>query len=222
MTSSTLQTRVTGHVKIQDGRILKNGILIPDEMTGQVRLDKFNAVHNKNMATVIARGLSNTILNAPVGSHQIYGVGLGNGGSSIDSMNQITYLSPNVIDANARLYNQTYFEVVDEQQVSTPAANSVTYQQSPTGDTSIVIVTATIAAGEPLGQDLTDSPPNPNINSLYSFDELGLFCYGGSGAFSNTTVPTDALLLTHIIFSPILKTANRELVLTYTLTISVS
>lgn len=222
MTGSILTTNVKGHVKLQNGRVLKNGLLVPDEQTGLVLLDKYNAVHNRNMATVIARGLSNTNAS-PIGTHQIYAVGLGNGGSSVDSMNQITYLPPNVSDVNARLYNQTYFEQVDEQQATTPAANSVTYQQSTTDNTSIVIVTATIAAGEPLGQNLTDTPPDPSFNTQqYAFDELGLFSYGSNGTFTNTAVPTDALLLTHIIFSPILKTANRELVLTYTLTIGVS
>lgn len=221
MTSASIQTTIKGHVLVQEGRVLKDGVLVSDENTGRVCLDKFNAVHNKNMAAMIARGLSNTDTNA-VGTHQIYGIGLGNGGSSVDGMSQITYLSPNVTGTNARLYNQTYFEVVDEQQAGTPAANSVSFQQSVIDNTSIVIVTATIAAGEPSGQDLTDTPPDPDFNSEYSFDELGLFSYGESGSFGYTSVPTDALLMSHIIFSPILKTANRELVITYTLTVSVS
>jgi hypothetical protein len=84
----------------------------------------------------------------------------------------------------------------------------VTYQESTDPDeTAIVIVTATIAAGEPTGQDLNDSNPDPNAQ--FAFDELGLFTF-------------DDRLLTHMVFSPILKTANRELVITYTLTLSVS
>lgn len=222
MTGSTLTTKIKGHVHLANGRVLKNGILVADELTGKTLVDKYNAVHNRNMAAMIARGLSNTD-TSPTGTHQIFALGLGNGGSSVDSMNQITYLPPNVTDPNARLYNQTYFEYVDEQQSFTPAANSVTYQQSTTDNTSIVIVTATIAAGEPIGQDLTDTPPNPDFNTQpFAFDELGLFSYGANGTFTNTTVPSDSLLLTHIIFSPILKTANRELVLTYTLTVAVS
>lgn len=225
MTSATFNTKITGHVSIADGMVLKNGVLVPDENTGRIRLDKFNAVHNKNMATLIARGLSNSQFGS-VGNHQIFGIGLGNGGSTVDSMSQITFSPPNVSGTGARLYNQTYFEVVDEQQASVPAGNSVTYQQSTTDNTSIVIITATIAAGEPTGQNLTDTPPDPNFNSEYSFDELGLFSSGSispaTGDFTYTTVPTDSLLLTHIIFSPILKTANRELVITYSLTVSVS
>jgi hypothetical protein len=125
---------------------------------------------------------------------------------------------PNITGTGARLYNQTYFEVVDP---GAQANNSVTYQNN-LDTTSVVIVTMTIAAGEPSGQDISDSPPDPNFNSTYSFDELSLMTFGTSGSFSNTGAPADSLLLTHIIFSPILKTANRELVITYTLTVSVS
>ena len=209
MTISSFNTTVKGHV------------LITDAKTGEVLLDRPNAVHNQNMAAAIARGLSNTDFS-PVGTHQIYALALGNGGSSIDSMNQITYLPPNVTGSGARLYNQTYFDVVDQEQANTPAANSVTYQQSTVDTTSIVIVTMTISAGEPSGQDTTDSPPDANPQSQNSFDELVLYTYGTNGSFSYTTVPTDSLLLTHIIFSPILKTANREIIVTYTLTVSCS
>lgn len=198
MTSNTFTTKVTGHVQIIDGT------------TKEVLLDDFNAVHNKNMAIAIARGLSNEPAASGVGRHQIYKIKLGRGGSTIDSSNMISYQPPNILGDTADLYSATYEEVIDESISGTPIENSVTYQESPAPDlTTVVICTATIAAGEPTGQDLTDSPPNPNPEAQYAFDELGLFT-------------SDNKLLTHIIFSPILKTGNRELVITYSLTISVS
>lgn len=199
MSEASFTTKVKGHV------------LVEDKQTGEVLLDKFNAVHNKNMAIAIARGLSNEPPDSlNVGKSQIYKIKLGNGGSAIDSMNLIVYQPPNVTGAGADLYNMTYEEIVDEADLACPPENSVTYQESPEPDeTAVVVVTATIAAGEPSGQDLSDSPPNPDPEAQFAFDELGLFT-------------SDDLLLTHIIFSPILKTANRELVITYTLTISVS
>jgi hypothetical protein len=204
-------TRVKGHVNIVD------------KLTGEVVLDKDNAVHNLNMAIAIARGLSNTdftvtnptfgLTSASVGTHQIFALALGNGGSSVDSLNQITFLPPNVTSPTASLYDLTYWQPVDEAYSVTQAnfpANSVTYQQSPAPAIStIVIVTATIAANQPAGEFTVDSPTGTTTNSQYAFDELGLFT-------------ADGLLLTHIIFSPILKTSNRELVITYTLTVSVS
>ena len=185
----------TAHIKF------KGHVHIEDAKTGEVLLDGYNAVHNKNMAIALARGLANDP------NHQVYRIKLGNGGSSIDSMNMITYLPPNVVGAGADLYNATYDELVDEGNIATPAENEVTMQESSDPDeTALVIVTATIAAGEPSGQDLTDASPDPN--NQFAFDELGLFT-------------ADDRMLSHIIFSPILKTANRELVITYTLTIAV-
>ncbi len=207
MNSAVIQTHVKGHVLIQDAK------------TGEVLFDGPNAVHNQNMATAIARGLSHSDYSLATGNHQIYALALGNGGATVDSMDVISYLPPNITGVGARLYNQTYFDVVDP---GAQAQNSVTYQSNP-DTTSIVIVTMTITAGEPVGQDSSVTPPDTNFNSQYAFNELALYTFGTAApGFSYTTVPADSLLLTHIIFSPILKTANRELVITYTLTVSVS
>jgi len=186
--NNLISTRVVGHVHIEDGA------------TGEVLLDGKNAVHSKNLAIALARGLSHS------SSGTIYQIKLGNGGTAIDGTGQITYQSPNVTAANASLYNATYSEVIDANLAGTPSDNSVFYQ-SAADDTAIVICTATIAAGEPAGQATTDTSTT-TANSQYAFDELGLFT-------------DDGLLLSHLIFSPILKTQNRELVITYTLTISV-
>lgn len=205
---------------------IKGVVKIVDKLTGEVLLHKCNAIHNQNMAEALARGLSNVS-----GTNQIYALVIGNGGSSVSATNQITYLPPNITSVNARLYNATYAQPVDESLAGTPATNSVTYQKSNVDNSSIVIVTMTIGAGQPTGQDTTDTPPDPDINSQFAFDELGLYTFGtgfdalfsGGQAIGNPlTIPTEALQLSHIIFSPILKTANREFVVTYTLTISVS
>ena len=199
MTVETFKTTVKGHVHIAD------------KLTGEVLVNKNNAIHNKNMAVAIARGLANEppTAGSSIGVNQIFSIRLGNGGSIVDNTNLISYQPPNVVGANATLYNETYSEVIDEAQSSTPSENSVTYLENSADETSIVICTATIAAGEPSGQDLTDTEGNPYTEAQYAFDELGLFT-------------SDDRMLSHIIFSPILKTANRELVITYTLTISVS
>jgi hypothetical protein len=189
--NSSLQTHVKGHVLIKDAR------------TGEVLLDKFNAVHNKNMATAIARGLSS---NANAG---IFRIKLGNGGSSVSGISGIIFQSPNIVSPSATLYNTTWTEIVDSSSTLVGTGNSVTYQSTGSTDNSVVIIcTATIAADEPADQLLTDSS-STSTNNPYAFDELGLFTQ-------------DNLLLTHLVFSPILKTANREFVVVYTLTVSVS
>lgn len=218
MSSENIKTNITGHV------------LIKDAQTGEILVDKLNAVNNQNMAEIIARGLSNSLSGA-IGNHQIYALALGNGGSSVSATNEITFLPPNVTTAGARLYNATYCQPVDETVAGTPPTNSVTYQNSPSDNSSIVIVTMTIGAGQPPGQSSTDTPPDPNINSQFAFDELGLFSHGtgfediftsGQAVGNPISIPAESLLLTHIVFSPFLKTANREIIITYTLTISVA
>lgn len=208
MEATEIRTKIKTNVQIKDGK------------TGEILVNASNAINNQNMAIAIARGLANE--DSGLGTHQIYALALGNGGSFINSSNVITYLAPNVTGTAARLYHQTYFDVVDEQQSGTQSGNSVTNQPGGTDTTSIVIVTMTISGSEPTGQTTSDTAALPAFNGEFSFDELGLFTYGTNGTFSYTTVPTDSLMLTHLIFSPILKTSNRELIITYTLTISVS
>lgn len=188
---NTINAQVKGHV------------LITDKQTGEVVLNKYNAVHNKNLATAIARGLANA------SNGKIYKIKLGNGGTSVNGSSEITYQSPNVVGSSANLYNSTYEEIVDELS-GAPVENSVTHQvNADPATTAIVICSATIAAGEPAGQNTSDTALESDPNNSFAFDELGLFT-------------NDNLLLTHIIFSPILKSANRELVITYTLTVSLS
>lgn len=170
---------------------------------GEVVLDKFNAVHPQNMAKVLARGLA----NEP--NQQIFKFALGNGGTYIDSTQSIVYNSPNTIGVGADLYNPTYSEIIDDASTTVGIGNSVISQSAPSPDiSSIVICTIQLSANEPAGQATTDGVTT-DPNSAFTFDELGL-----------KTV--DGLLLTHIVFNPIEKNAQRELIISYTLTVSVS
>ena len=170
---------------------------------GEVVVDKFNAVHPQNMAKVLARGLA----NEP--NQQIFQIALGNGGTYIDSTQSIVYNSPNIIGLGADLYNTTYTEIVDDANTSVGIGNSVISQSAPSPDiSSLVICTIQLSANEPAGQATTDGVTT-DPNSAFTFDELGL-----------KTV--DGLLLSHIVFNPIEKNAQRELIISYTLTVSVT
>lgn len=170
---------------------------------GEVVVDKFNAVHPQNMAKVLARGLA----NEP--NQQIFQIALGNGGTYIDSTQSIVYNSPNIIGLSADLYNTTYTEIVDDANTSVGIGNSVISQSAPSPDiSSLVICTIQLSANEPAGQATTDGVTT-DPNSAFTFDELGL-----------KTV--DGLLLSHIVFNPIEKNAQRELIISYTLTVSVT
>lgn len=182
---------------------IKGHVLVKDKNTGEVLCDKFNAVHPQNMAKVLARGLA----NEP--NQQIFQIALGNGGTYIDSTRSIVYNSPNIVGISADLYNTTYTEVVDDGNSGVGIGNSVISQAAPSPDiSSLVICTIQLSANEPAGQATTDGVTT-NPDSLYTFDELGL-----------KTV--DGLLLSHIVFNPIEKNAQRELIISYTLTVSVT
>ena len=206
-----LKTLVSGHVLIKDD-------------TGTVLVDKHNAIHPKNMATAIARGLSNTV------NYQIYKLKLGNQGTYIDSSQQIVFRPPNVQGDTADLYNPTYAEVVDEAEQSVGSGNSVTFTSIPASTNTRVIITAVISANEAINRPTdeadsatpttdpdTDATLDPN--GMFFFDELGLFTKETSG---NMVDGVGELMLSHLVFSPIEHTGSRELTIVYTLTISVS
>lgn len=181
---------------------LAGRVLIKDALTGETILNKSNAVHPQNMALAIARSMSRDA------NGSIYLLGFGNGGTYINSGGQIVYNTPNTIGA-ATLYNQTYNVQVDEQSVGTPVTNSVLSSAAPSPSiSSIITVTAQLNASVPSGQAVGDNITT-NPNAPYMFDEVGLFTQ-------------DNLLLSHLIFSPIEKTANRAFLITYTLTATVS
>ena len=188
-----LNVSVHGHVKILD------------RQTGEVLVDKPNAVHPQNMSRAIARAL------AGEQNGQVYKMALGNGGTNLDIANNVIYLPPNTTGVGARLYNQTYEEVVSSKFVDYPPdeLNSVV-SASPISPSiwSMTITTCVLSMNEPAGQALAEQLVT-NINDPYIFDELGL-------------MTEDGLLITHLIFAPLLKHAGREIEIVYTLTIAVA
>jgi hypothetical protein len=197
----TFTTKVTGQVLIKD-------------QNGAVLLDKTNAIHPGNMATAIARGLSNAT------NYAIFKMKLGNQGTYIDSSQQIVFRPPNTSGVTANLYNPTYVEVVDDSDAGVGAGNSVTFTNIPASTSTRVIVTTIISANEAVNNATDQSGPVLNPEGTFFFDELGLFTEGvGTPTLLNET---DELMLSHLIFSPIEHTGNRELTVVYTLTITVT
>ena len=86
---NTEKPNETGTVKVQ------GHVLITDKQTGEVLVDKKNAIHHGNMAFVIAAALSHHTLN----DSGIYHMGFGNGGSDVLSTGSIKYktnVSPSI------------------------------------------------------------------------------------------------------------------------------
>ena len=185
----------------KQGILYKDTSKITDPTTGEVLVDKRNAIHYENMSISLADSLSNQ------GQGMIYQMAFGNGGTTVDPTGIITYLSPNSTGTNASLYNQTYQKVIDDNSVNNtdPTRNKLeTRHVSGTNYTDIV-ATCLLDYGEPEGQDALDNATENE--SLYVFDELGLIGYSTIGT---------GRLLTHVIFHPVQKSLNRLIQIDYT------
>jgi len=184
-------------------------VKIFDPVTKEVFVDKKNAIHYENMSVALAQTLSNRTLAQ--GGGWIYAMAFGNGGSSVDPTGVITYLPPNTTGANADLYNQTYFKVVDDNSAAdTDVTNNYMEVLHTSGQVyTDILVSCLLDYGEPPGQQAFDN--STNFNGEYVFDELGLQCWNGSAS--------NLLLITHVIFHPVQKSLNRQIQIDYTLRI---
>lgn len=179
-------------------------VIIDDPDSGDIYLDKSNAIHSQNMARAIARGLSNE------DNSIIYRIAFGNGGSFTDAGENIILNSPNDGTQGegweSRLYNETYSEILDGPSVGTdpgsigPAnirlgGGSVPEEDSPAnsvtsvevGRRSNIIATVTLNRNEPT----TQLPATSGFNTIsdpeettFQFDELGFYTPGKGASAS--------------------------------------
>jgi hypothetical protein len=184
-------------------------VKITDPNSGEVLLDKKNAIHYENISIAMAETLSHRTVTQ--GGGWIYEMAFGNGGSSVDPTGVITYLPPNVTGQNADLYNQTYTKIVDDNSAADtdPTNNKMTVLHTTGKPYTDILVTCLLDYGEPAGQQAFDN--STNFNGEYVFDELGLKCISGS--------TTNLRLITHVIFHPVQKSLNRQIQIDYTLRI---
>ena len=189
------------NLKDLNGVLLQGHIKISDPVSGDIIVDKRNAIHYENMSISLAESLANA------GEGFVYQMAFGNGGTSIDPTGIITYLTPNSTGTNASLYNQTFIKVVDDRSVNNtdPARNKIESRHVSGTNYTDIVVSCLLDYGEPTGQDAVDNATN--ADSLYVFDELGLVSYSPSG---------QGRLLTHVIFHPVQKSLNRLIQIDYT------
>ena len=184
-------------------------VRITDPKSGEVLVDKRNAIHYENISIAMAETLSNRTVTQ--GGGFIYQMAFGNGGSSVDPTGVITYLPPNTTGQNADLYNETYAKIVDDNSAANtdPINNKMTVLHTTGKPYTDILVTCLLDYGEPAGQQAFDN--STNFNGEYVFDELGLKCINGS--------TTNLRLITHVIFHPVQKSLNRQIQIDYTLRI---
>jgi hypothetical protein len=96
----------------QAGIHIRGHIKIFDPESGEVFIDKSNAIHYENMSEALANSLAN------LGTQFIYEMHFGNGGTTVDPTGVINYLPPNVKTQNSDLYNPTYYKNVDTNSAS--------------------------------------------------------------------------------------------------------
>jgi hypothetical protein len=172
--------------------------------SGEIAINKRNAIHYENMSIAMAESLANS------GQGFIYEMAFGNGGTSVDPTGIITYLTPNSVGTNAALYNETYSKVVDDRAVTNadPTRNKIETRHVTGTNYTDVFVTCLLDYGEPNGQDALDTAND--TNGSFVFDELGLKSYSTTG---------QSKLLTHVIFHPVQKSLNRLIQIDYTVRI---
>lgn len=183
---------------------LEGHIKIHDPASGEVFINKRNAVHYENISIALAQSIANS------GQGFIYQMAFGNGGTAIDPTGIITYLTPNSSGSNASLYNETYTKIVDDRSSNNvdPTRNFVETRHVTGTNYTDVFITCLLDYGEPSGQSAYDT--TTNNESTYVFDELGLKSYSSTG---------QSLLLTHVVFHPVQKSLNRLIQVDYTVRI---
>ena len=187
---------VDGHIKIWD------------PISGDIFVNRHNAVHPENMSIAIANTLTSS------GLHQIYEMHFGNGGTTVSGAGVVTYKSPNVNVTTDDLYNKTYFKVIDANDTVNnldPTNNFMAVTHVAGTTYTDVVTTCTLDYAEPTGQDVLDN--STDMEGTYIFDELGLK--------SKAATLGAGLLLTHVTFHPVQKSANRLIQIVYTLRIRV-
>jgi hypothetical protein len=183
---------------------IEGHINIYNPESGEVFINKRNAIHYENISIALAQSLANS------GQGFIYEMAFGNGGTAVDPTGIITYLTPNSSGTNASLYNETYSKVVDDRSSNNvdPTRNFIETRHVTGTNYTDVFVTCLLDYGEPSGQQAFDT--STDADGLYIFDELGLKSYSPSG---------NSLLLTHVIFHPVQKSLNRLIQIDYTVRI---
>ena len=196
----------------------KGIVKISDPHTGEVFVHQENAIHFGNISYAITKALEGDDIG------HIKWMVFGSGGTSIDSSGNISYRSPNTStlqDPSAEPYQATYWEDL------TVTGNNI---QTIAGTSNYSDLTSTvlIGFGEPdsaspeFEQSVTDTATTTNGQSV--FDELALYTGTSMGTLGTTGnpgtfdfEPVNGRMLTHIVFHPVQKAANREIQIEYTI-----
>lgn len=193
---------VHGHVLITD---------ITDPANTYTVLDKDNAIHSENFSVAIADSLAGSVDSAGLRIGAVSTMAFGNGATTILSTGRVTYKTPRV-STYGGLYNQTYSKKINANLFPTVESdfNSVTTVHIPGQIFSDIVCVCTLGLSEPSDQTVSSST---DMDGKYVFDEIML---ASGDADTGALTP-----LTHLIFHPVEKSANRVLQVKYTIRIQI-
>lgn len=195
---------VTGHCLITDD-------------SGHIHLNQTNSIHHTNVSRIIGRALA----HEP--NCGIYRIAFGNGGTFYTNESTLEYKPVRNSNWGDKLYNEVYSELVEtgtEYDVmstdgTTSGCGCVNIEQE---RISQVIITCKLS-DELFNQLDSDTEFS---DTYFIIDEIGLFTKGLNTGVENKPCEGELeqeRMLTHLIFSPILKSRNRIFNIKYTLTI---
>ena len=190
----TTGIHIEGHIKIYN----------PE--SGEIFINKRNAIHYENISIALANSLADS------GNGFVYEMAFGNGGTAIDPTGIITYLTPNSSGSNASLYNQTYSKVVNQNSSNNldPSRNYIEVRHVTGTNYSDLFVTCLLDYGDGNNSGQLAFDNATTTNGTFVFDELGLKSFSSTG---------NSLLLTHVVFHPVQKSLNRLIQIDYTVRI---
>jgi hypothetical protein len=202
-------------------------VKIEDNDTGEVLVDKENAIHFGNMSSAIA--------NALVGDENsfITYMAFGNNGTTV-SGSQITYKPARVSSVEnlgASLYSTTFIRKLTNSSSDpiTPNYNVTVPLTQTSASYKDIVATVLLDTGDgnPTGQDVIDNATDNT--SAFVFDEIGMYAGQDDALVSTGTSDLSTIasfindsstkMLTHVIFHPVQKSQNRSLKITYTIRI---
>lgn len=177
--------------------------LIKDFDTGEVLLDKHNAINFQNFALAVA----NLLANKSVGGNQFFidKIAFGYGGTTVDANGNITYRSPKVDGVNGGLYNPL-LDSASPPAAFTKAVDSIDLVDAESNPYSDITVKVILDYNEPTSALTLDNAQNFETPSEWVIDELALVTETGD-------------FLTHLVFHPIQKSKNRKIEILYSLRI---
>ena len=219
MVKDLIQSQVIGTLKIYD------------KDSGDILVQKKNAIHPGNMAYVLASALAGkpTSVNSSGDAPHINWMQFGIGGST--STTTLSYRSPRVNStydelaitaSNSSLYVSTY-EQLSTSTVYFPGedmgAGEIVPNNTAKVNFSVNLTHADYATAVSETIPANDASTDASAVEAFTFDEIGLLSgVTDSGALDKTKT----LMLTHVTFHPVLLSANRTIVIDYTITIQIS